>query len=120
VEVRNVTAFVVGVALVVYTIRAAIRLFLVSRTPEPEFMIRAGYLCLRHIAAFFWIPIPDDPVTTDPISTELSEFDGGGFIPPGAGLIICQRAATAWPRSEVYSRWEQVGPSRCATSMPSR
>ncbi|HEY3208400.1 MAG TPA: hypothetical protein VGL18_01195, partial [Actinomycetota bacterium] len=26
-------------------------------TLEPEFMIRAGYLCLRHIAAFFWIPV---------------------------------------------------------------
>jgi hypothetical protein len=80
VEVLNVIAFVVGVALVLYTIRAAIRLFLVSRTPEPESMIRAGYLCLRHIAAFFWIPVPHDPAPTDPISIERSEFDGGGFI----------------------------------------
>jgi hypothetical protein len=47
----------------------------VPRTPEPEFMIRAGFLCLRHIAAFFWIPVPDDPAPTDPISIERSEFD---------------------------------------------
>jgi hypothetical protein len=39
VEVLNVIAFVMGVALVLYTIRAVIRLFLVSRTPEPEFII---------------------------------------------------------------------------------
>jgi hypothetical protein len=31
------------------------------RQPEPEFMIRAGYLCLRHLAAFFNIAVDDDP-----------------------------------------------------------
>jgi hypothetical protein len=47
----------------------------VPRIPEPEFMIRAGYLCLRHIAQFFWIPVPEDPAPTDPISITREEFD---------------------------------------------
>ena len=31
------------------------------RQPEPEFMIRSGYLCLRHLAEFFNIPVDHDP-----------------------------------------------------------
>ena len=45
------------------------------RTPEPQFMIRAGYLCLRHVAAFFRIPVNDDPAPDDPISISRAEFD---------------------------------------------
>jgi hypothetical protein len=45
------------------------------RTPEPQFMIRSGYLCLRHLADFFLIPVDHDPKPTDPISIERSEFD---------------------------------------------
>ena len=29
----------------------------------------------------------------------------GIWIPAGTGLAICQRAATAWPTSEVYFEW---------------
>ena len=39
------------------------------RQPEPEFMIRSGYLCLRHLAEFFNIPVDHDPRPDDPIST---------------------------------------------------
>ena len=45
------------------------------RTPEPEFMIRSGYLCLRHIADFFGLPVDHDPRPTDPISITRAEFD---------------------------------------------
>ncbi len=38
----------------------------VPRIPEPQFMIRSGYLCLRHLAAFFRIPVEDDPRPDDP------------------------------------------------------
>lgn len=31
----------------------------------------------------------------------------GIWIPPGTGLAICQRVATAWPTSEVYFAWEE-------------
>ncbi len=45
------------------------------RHPEPEFMIRAGYLCLRHLAEFFKIPVDHDPQPDDPISVSRDEFD---------------------------------------------
>ena len=45
------------------------------RQPEAEFMIRSGYLCLRHIADFFQIRVDHDPSPTDPISVAREEFD---------------------------------------------
>jgi hypothetical protein len=45
------------------------------RIPEPQYMIRSGYLCLRHLATFFQIPIDDDPRPDDPISVAREEFD---------------------------------------------
>ena len=45
------------------------------RTPEPEFMVRSGFLALRHIADFFGIPVDHDPRPTDPISIRREEFD---------------------------------------------
>ena len=45
------------------------------RQPEPEFMIRSGYLCLRHLAEFFTIPVDHDPRPDDPISITREEFD---------------------------------------------
>jgi hypothetical protein len=47
----------------------------VARVPEGEFMIRSGYLCLRHIADFFQIPVDHDPKPDDPISIAREEFD---------------------------------------------
>ena len=45
------------------------------RIPEPQYMIRSGYLCLRHLAAFFQIPVDHDPRPDDPISIRREEFD---------------------------------------------
>ena len=45
------------------------------RVPEAEFMIRSGYLCLRHIADFFQIPVDHDPKPDDPIQISREEFD---------------------------------------------
>jgi hypothetical protein len=47
----------------------------VPRIPEPQYMIRAGYLCLRHLATFFHIPVDGDPKPDDPISIRREEFD---------------------------------------------
>ena len=47
----------------------------VPRIPEAEFMIRSGYLCLRHIADFFQIPVDHNPKPGDPISIAREEFD---------------------------------------------
>lgn len=47
----------------------------VERIPEPQYMIRSGYLCLRHLASFFYIPVDEDPMPDDPISITREEFD---------------------------------------------
>ncbi len=43
--------------------------------PRANLCIRAGYLALRRIAAFFRIPFDNDPQPTDPISIRQAEFD---------------------------------------------
>ena len=45
------------------------------RIPEPQYMIRSGYLCLRHLAEFFQVPVDHDPRPDDPISIRREEFD---------------------------------------------
>jgi hypothetical protein len=45
------------------------------RDPEAELCIRAGYLCLRRIAAAFSIPFNENPAPTDPITVSKAEYD---------------------------------------------
>ncbi len=45
------------------------------RDPQAELCIRAGYLALRAIAAFYRIEFDPDPSPTDPISITRQEFD---------------------------------------------
>lgn len=45
------------------------------RIPEPQYMIRSGFLCLRNLADFFFIPVDHDPKPDDPISITRDEFD---------------------------------------------
>ena len=47
----------------------------IPRVPEPDSMIRSGYLCLRHLAEFFFIEVGPDPRPDDPISIAREEFD---------------------------------------------
>lgn len=47
----------------------------VPRIPEPQYMIRSGYLCLRELADFFLIPVDHDPPPDGPISIRREEFD---------------------------------------------
>jgi hypothetical protein len=47
----------------------------IERIPEPQFMIRSGYLCLRHLAEFFYVEVDHDPEPDDPISIRREEFD---------------------------------------------
>ncbi len=46
------------------------------RDPDAELCLRAGYLSLRRIAAYFRIVFDDDPSPGDPISVKREEFDG--------------------------------------------
>jgi hypothetical protein len=47
----------------------------VPRSPEPQYMIRSGYLCLRHLADYFRIVVDPDPKPDDPISITREEYD---------------------------------------------
>jgi hypothetical protein len=67
-----------------------------ARVPEPEFMIRSGYLCLRHIADFFGLPVDDDPAPTDPISVEREEFDAAYGRLSAAGVPMKPDRDQAW------------------------
>jgi hypothetical protein len=67
-----------------------------ARTPEPEFMIRSGYLCLRHVADFFGLPVDHDPEPTDPISVTREEFDEAFGRLAMAGLPMRQDRERAW------------------------
>jgi hypothetical protein len=46
------------------------------RDPDAELCLRAGYLSLRRIAAYFRIVFDEDPRPNDPISVKREEFDG--------------------------------------------
>lgn len=66
------------------------------RTPEPEFMIRAGYLCLRHVAEFFQIRVDHDPRPTDPISITREEYDAALERLSDAGVPLKADRDQAW------------------------
>lgn len=56
---------------------AALRASTLDLPPEPDadLCIRAGYIALRRIAAFFRIPFDPNPAPTDPISVLRHEYD---------------------------------------------
>jgi hypothetical protein len=68
----------------------------VQRTPEAEFMIRAGYLCLRHVADFFHLPVDHDPSPTDPIAVRREEYDAAYDALAAAGLPMKPDRDQAW------------------------
>jgi hypothetical protein len=68
----------------------------VSRQPEPEFMIRSGYLCLRHVADFFQIPVDHDPKPGDPISITRQEYDVAYDRLDRAGVPVRPDRDQAW------------------------
>ena len=66
------------------------------RQPEAEFMIRAGYLCLRHLAEFFNIRVDHDPRPDDPISVTRQEFDEAVGRLSDAGVPLKPDRDRAW------------------------
>jgi hypothetical protein len=68
----------------------------VARSADPEYMIRAGYLCLRHIAGFFHLPVEDDPAPTDPISITREEYDAAWERLAAAGIPMKPDREQAW------------------------
>jgi hypothetical protein len=68
----------------------------VPRQPEPEFMIRSGYLCLRHLADFFQIRVDHDPKPGDPISISREEYDVAYERLDRAGVPVRPDRDQAW------------------------
>lgn len=66
------------------------------RDPEAELCIRAGYLCLRRIAAQFNIPFDENPEATDPISVSRADFDGVYDTLRDLGVPLKQDRDQAW------------------------
>jgi len=67
-----------------------------ARQPEAELCIRAGYLALRRISAFFGIPFNNDPVPDDPISITRHEFDDACRRLEEAGVPLKEDRDQAW------------------------
>ncbi|MGZ4109432.1 MAG: hypothetical protein ACXVP7_07065 [Actinomycetota bacterium] len=68
----------------------------IPRTPDPEYMIRAGYLALRHIADFFGIPHDPNPEPTDAISISREEYDAAYDEMAAAGVPMKPDRDQAW------------------------
>ena len=66
------------------------------RQPEAELCIRAGYLALRRISAFFRIPFNNDPAPDDPISITRHEFDDACRRLEEAGVPLREDRDQAW------------------------
>lgn len=83
---------------------AAIRVSTIDlpRRARPELCIRAGFLCLRRIAALFNLPFDADPRPDDPISISKEEFvelyeelrEAG--VPLKADVDQCWRDYAGW------------------------
>ena len=63
---------------------------------QADLAIRAGYLALRYIAAFFRIPFTPYPAPTDPISVTREEFDQAYADLASAGVPLKPDKDKAW------------------------
>ena len=72
------------------------------RDPSAELMIRAGYLALRRISAFFNIGYDPDPRPEDPISIARAEFDAVCEQLAAAGVPLKRDRDQAW---RDYAGW---------------
>ena len=77
---------------------ASLLLAAVDRPADPRaaYCIRAGYLALRRVAAFFRIPFDPDPAPDDPISIARVEFDEACAALRQQGLPLKHDVEQAW------------------------
>lgn len=66
------------------------------RDPNAAYCIRAGYLSLRRVAAFFRIPFDPEPQADDPISIAREEFDQACQSLAEQGLPLVADRDQAW------------------------
>ncbi len=74
----------------------------IPHDPRADLCIRAGFLALRHVAAFFRIAFDPDPKPTDPISISRSEFDAVYDDLASRGLPLKRDRDQAW---RDYAGW---------------
>lgn len=67
----------------------------VSREPQAELTMRAGFLALRAIADFFDVPYNPNPQPTDPITVRRDEFDDAYDEMQAVGIPLREREE-AW------------------------
>jgi hypothetical protein len=72
------------------------------RDPDAQLLIRAGYIALRQIAAFFRVPYDPNPQPTDPISISRYEFDEACGKLAEAGVPLKPDLDAAW---EAFAGW---------------
>jgi hypothetical protein len=77
---------------------ASLLLSAVDRPSDADaaYCIRAGYLALRRIAAFFRIPFDPEPRPDDPIMIERSEFDDACEALAAQGIPLKADSEQAW------------------------
>jgi hypothetical protein len=68
----------------------------IPRNVQADLCIRAGYLALRQIAAFFEISFNPDPKPEDPISIQQAEFDAAYDHLARLGLPLKADRGQAW------------------------
>ncbi|HEY5155376.1 MAG TPA: hypothetical protein VIJ47_11615 [Acidimicrobiales bacterium] len=68
----------------------------VERNPQAQVTIRAGYLALRAISAFFQLPFDPDPAPDAPISIDRAEFDELMIRLAAEGLPLKADLDQAW------------------------
>jgi hypothetical protein len=66
------------------------------RDIDAELAIRAGYLALRRIAAFYSLPYPEDPAPDDPVNITRDEFDDTLDRLASAGVPLVADRDQAW------------------------
>lgn len=66
------------------------------RRPKAEVCIRAGYLCLRELAAYYRLPFDPDPAPDDPIAVTRAEFDEVWRLLSTAGVPLVESQESAW------------------------
>jgi hypothetical protein len=74
----------------------------IEHDAHADLAIRAGYIALRHIAAFFRLPFNPDPQRGDPISIAREEFDAAYDALQHAGLPVRRDRDQAW---EDFAGW---------------
>jgi len=72
------------------------------RNPRAELCLRAGYLAMRRIAAYFDTPFDPDPSPGDPISISREEFMGAYELLAAEGVPVRDDAEQCW---RDYAGW---------------